>query len=177
MRNILIALLFSSLVCAGQSRPAHTNAILQQARAQAKAEKKNILVVFTASWCYWCGKMKKSLEDVSCKDIFSKNYIIRYLVTQESDAKKHLENPGADSLKQQHGGEGQGIPYWLVLNENGNLLADSRMLNVTKNMMENTGCPATETEVSHWIDVLKKTSTINKEQLETIRKRFRQNEQ
>jgi len=42
---------------------------------------------------------------------------------------------------------------------------------------DNAGCPATEKEVDFFIDVLKKTSSISKEQLEIIRKRFRENDQ
>jgi hypothetical protein len=176
MRSTLIILLFSSLVCAGQNTPAHTNNILQQATEIAKAENKNVLVVFTASWCYWCGKMKQSLEDAVCKNIFSKYYTIRYLVVHESENKKYLENPGADSLKSKHGGEGLGIPYWLVLDKAGGLLVDSRMLNKEKGETENSGCPATEKEVGYFIEVLQKSSAASKEELEIIRKRFRENE-
>ncbi len=177
MRSIVIAFLFSSLVCSGQSSPAHTNTILQQAITQARAEQKNVLVIFTASWCGWCHRMKKSLEDSTCTGIFSKYYVTRYLVTEESDGKKQLENPGADSLKQKYNGSQQGLPYWFILDKNGDLLADSRMLNPESGKMENTGCPATEKEVGYFTDVLQKTSAINKVQLEIVRKRFRMNEQ
>src|SRR3712207_6933629 len=41
----------------------------------------------------------------------------------------------------------------------------------------NTGCPATQEEVAHFISVLKKTSSLKDPQLAIIEKRFRQNEQ
>ena len=40
----------------------------------------------------------------------------------------------------------------------------------------NTGCPASEKEVAFFVDILQKTSKLNTEQLEIIRKRFRKNE-
>ena len=41
---------------------------------------------------------------------------------------------------------------------------------------ENAGCPATEKEVDCFVEVLKKTSRLNADQLEIIRSRFREND-
>jgi thioredoxin-related protein len=165
-----------SLACAGQSKPASAKEVLQEATKLAAVENKNVFIMFTASWCGWCRKMDKSMNDSLCKSFFDDNYISRHLIVDEPAEKKQLENPGADSLKKFYNGDGQGIPFWLVFDKKGKLLADSRMKGESGDKLENTGCPASEREVNHFIEVLGKTSSISKEQLEIIRKRFRQNE-
>ena len=69
------------------------------------------------------------------------------------------------------GGADQGIPFWVIMDKDGNILADSQ-----KKPGDNVGCPATAEEVSHFINVLKKTSSINDKQVAAVEKRFRRNE-
>jgi thiol-disulfide isomerase/thioredoxin len=152
--------------------------IMKEAYQKAAAEKKNVFVIFHASWCGWCRKLDVSMNDSSCKSFFDANYVIVHLVTDESKDKKHLENPGGLAMKNKYYGEGQGLPYWLVFDKDGNLLADSKIRTAKQGPEEggNTGCPATEKEVEYFIKVLKKTSSITDDEKEAIRKRFRRNE-
>jgi len=174
---LLTSVLFSTAV-AGQTTPATAAAILQEATQLAARENKNVLILFTASWCGWCHKMDKSLADSSCKTFFDDNYVIRHIVVDETKDKKHLENPGGGEMKKQYHGEGLGIPFWLVFDKDGKLLADSKIRKEGDGPEkgENTGCPATAEEVEHFISVLRKTSRMTDAQLETVRKRFRRNE-
>jgi len=153
-----------------QSTPT-ADAILKEARATAAKENKNVMVIFHASWCGWCHKMDTSLNDPSVKDFFQKNYVITHLVISESKDKRNLENPGAAELNKQWGGANQGIPFWVVMDKNGTILADSQ-----KKPGENVGCPATAEEVQHIINVLKTTSSITDDQIVKVEKRFRRNE-
>ncbi len=181
MKQILFSflMLMSVVLTQAQQAPASADEILKEAYQLAAKEKKNVLVMFHASWCGWCHKMDKSINDPVCKKFFYDNYIIRHLVVDEAKDKKNLENPGAAEMKIKYNGDGQGIPFWLVFDKQGNLLSDSK---IRKNgdgpeKGDNAGCPATEKEVDFFIDVLKKTSSINKEQSDIIRKRFRENDQ
>lgn len=153
--------------------------ILKKAYQQAAKENKNVLLMFHASWCGWCHRLDKSLNDDACKKFFNDNYIITHLVVDESNEKKHLENSGATELKVKYNGEGQGIPFWIVLDKEGNLLSDSKIRKEGEGQDkgDNAGCPATEKEVEFFISVLKKTSSMTNDQLEIIRKRFRENDQ
>ncbi len=172
---LLLCVLFAS----AQKPPEHANDILKQACEIAGKESKNVMIIFTASWCGWCKKMDKSIEDAACKDYFEKNYVIRHLVVDESKDKLNLENPGAKEFRAKHNGDGQGIPFWLIFDKDGNMLADSKMRKDKDGPRDgdNTGCPANEKEVNYFISVLQKTSNITSPQIESVRKRFRENDQ
>lgn len=162
-----------------QSAPPTANDILKQAFILAGKEHKNVFVMFHASWCGWCHRMDSSMNDKNCKKFFDDNFVICHLVVDESTGKKNLENPGADDMRNKYYGAGQGIPFWLVFDKDWNLLADSKMRAVGQGAEsgQNIGCPAVANEVEYFISILKKTSNLNSDQLEIIRKRFRENEQ
>jgi thiol-disulfide isomerase/thioredoxin len=141
-------------------------------------EKKNVFVIFHASWCGWCKRMDKSMEDPACKEFFDKNYRVVHFVVNESADKKHLETVGGEDFMAKYNGKGRGIPFWLIFDKDGKLLADAIMRKEDEgpDKGDNTGCPASEKEVAHFIDVLKKTSSLKDGELEIIRKRFREND-
>ncbi len=159
--------------------PPSADQILKEAYSTATKENKNVLIMFHASWCIWCHRMDSSLQDPACRKFFDDNFVIRHLVVDESKDKQNLENPGADEMRRKYYGDGQGIPFWLIFNKEGKLLADSKMRKEGEGPEagQNTGCPASEAEVAYFIDVLKKTTRFSPEQEEAVRKRFRQNEQ
>ncbi|MBK5270087.1 MAG: thioredoxin family protein [Bacteroidia bacterium] len=163
-----------------QSVPASADAVLKAAFVQAASGKKNVFVMFHASWCAWCHKMDTALYDPVCRKLFSDNYIIEHLTVYESEGKEYLENPGALELLTKYKGNDIGTPYWMIFDKDGNLLGDSRMrggIDFDGVPGDNIGCPAAEDEVNYFVSLLKRTSSLNQEQLEVIRKRFRQNEQ
>ncbi len=174
----LCSLFFLNAVAQPVSTPAPAADVLAAALKTAGQQKKNVLLMFHASWCGWCHRMDTSLNDPKVKPFFDKSYVITHLVVHESDAKKNLENPGAEEMKEKYHGKGQGIPFWLVFDPQGNLIADSRIRAEGQGPEEgeNCGCPALEKEVSYFISVLKKSSSISDEALEIIRKRFREND-
>lgn len=183
MKIIVLATAFFVLMAPNaraQPAPAAESAetIMKSAFKTAAKEKKNVLVMFHASWCGWCHRMDTSLNDPACKKFFDDNFVIRHLVVDESKDKKQLENPGADDMRRQYHGEGQGIPFWLIFDKDGKLLADSKIHKEGEvpEGGQNIGCPATAEEVNYFIELLKKTSKLSPEQEEKIRIRFRKNE-
>lgn len=155
------------------------NDILKEALVQASKEKKNVFIIFHASWCVWCHRMDSSMNDMVCKKFFDDNFIVRHLTVDESKDKKDLENPGADEMRNRYGGKDKGIPFWLIYDANGNLLATSLMNTASSPndvSGENVGCPASEKEVAYFLSVLKKTSKLNADQQAAIEKRFREND-
>lgn len=162
-----------------QPNPLSADAILKEACQQAARENKNVFVMFHAFWCGWCHKMDNSMNDESCNKFFGNNYVITHLVVEETKDKKNLETPGAAELKVKYNGDGQGLPFWLVLDKDGKLLADSKIRKEGEGADKgsNAGCPASEEEVAFFVSVLQKTSSLDRAQLEIIRKRFRENDQ
>lgn len=168
----VLSFFFLSFFCFAQTKMPPAEEVLGKAYAQAARENKNVLLIFHASWCGWCHKMDTSLNDKGVKPLIDKSYVTTHLTVYESKRKTELENPGALEFLTKHGGADQGIPYWLVLDKNGKVLANSEYA-----PGRNTGCPASEQEVAYFISVLRKTSSLNDEELKVIEKRFRKNEQ
>ena len=172
MKKCLLVLTVSLFALIGKTQQAPSaDEILKEARTKATKENKKLMIIFHASWCGWCHKMDSSLNDPSVKTFFNKNYVITHLTILESKGKENLENPGALELNKKWGGENQGIPFWVIMDKDGTILADSQ-----SEPGKNVGCPATAEEVAHFINVLKKTSSITNEQIAAVEKRFRRNE-
>ena len=181
MKLLFTSLLFCMAFSFGYAQNSQSaKEIMNNAFAQAKKEHKNIFVKFSASWCGWCKKMDASMEDPACKKSFNDNFVIVHLVVDESKDNKILETPGANEVRIQYNGDKkQGIPFWFILDDKGNLLADCYMR--TKGQLatekgDNVGCPASNEEVAYFLDVLMKTTTMSKAELNIIGERFRENQ-
>lgn len=149
--------------------------ILQDAYKKAAKEKKKVFVIFHASWCGWCHKMDTAMNDAKCKKLFTDNYVITHLTVLESDKHKDLENPGAMELLKKYHGDKQGIPFWLVLDKNGKLLADSQMRPEGTSLDtpgQNIGYPGSKEEIAAFQQVLKTTSALSEKELSLIGERF-----
>ena len=151
--------------------------VMKTAFEQAVKEKKNVLLMFHASWCGWCHRMDSSLNDPAVRKFFDDNYVITHLVVDESPANKNLENAGANEIRTKYHGDGIGIPFWLVFDRYGILLADSKIRknNEGPEAGINIGCPANPEEVTSFVEILKKTSKITDPQLSIIAERFKKN--
>jgi thioredoxin-related protein len=169
---IIITLCCLVLMSFGQG-PDAAGQIIGDAKGIAVKENKNIFVIFHASWCGWCHKLDTAMNDPEIKKYFDENYVIRHLVVLESKNKKNLENPGALELMKKYSEETSGIPFWLVMDQRGQKLFDSREKLPDGKTGDNVGCPASEKEVDHFITVLKASSKISPDGLLAIRKRFR----
>ena len=166
---LLSIVIFGSTLAQSQPEPAEK--ILKETITQAKKEHKKAFIMFHASWCTWCRKMDKSMNDDACKALFEKNYVINHIVVLESKDKENLNNPGSMDMLKQYKGDKGGIPFWLIFDENGKLITDSKtraegvLLDDTGS---NMGCPSTDKEIADFMIKLKKTSKLNDAELETI---------
>ncbi len=161
-----------------QEEIATAETIMNNAFSKAKVENKNVFILFHASWCGWCKKMDDTLKKESVNNMFEANYVMEYLVIMESKNNKHLENPGATQIFDENGGARSGIPYWLIFNSDGKLLADSKMLDDEMTLIgkgSNIGCPVTKKELKAFKYKLKETSDLTEEELDIIASEFRKN--
>ncbi len=176
--KIAISLLLSFALVTGavaKDKVLPAEKIMNKAYAQAKKENKKVFVIFHASWCGWCHRMDSIMAMPETKAFFNDNFVIRHLVTGETGDKKHLDNPGAKEMMEKYNGAKAGIPYWLIFDAKGNLLADSRMPSKDKSgkeIMANMGCPANPDEVAYFVTLLKKHTPLKEAELRVIAEKF-----
>jgi thioredoxin-related protein len=175
--SILLFLFLAATNVSGQTKVPPANELLKEARVEAAKMHKNIFVIFHASWCSWCHKMDDAMNDGALKTFFDNNYVIVHLTVDENKGKKDLENPGADELRKKYHGDQQGLPYWFILDENGNFLADALLRDSSGQRAASVGCPAEKNEVDYFVRVLKKTSSLNQQQLVLVEERFLKNKE
>jgi thioredoxin-related protein len=124
---LLSVLVIFSLSLLSQTTPEPASAIMDKAFKAAKKEGKNVMIVFHASWCGWCKKFDASVIDPACKEYFEKNFIIEHLTILENGDMKKNENPGAIDIFNKYAGTGSGIPFFLIYDKKGTLVADSKI--------------------------------------------------
>ena len=180
MRSLLLLVALTSTAALTQAQSAKPAAeVLNTAYKLAAKEKKNVFVIFHASWCGWCHKMDTAMNDKTVKAFFDKSYVVEHLTVKEAPEKKNLENPGAEELLKKYHAADQGIPFWIVLDAKGNLLADSQIRPDGASLDspgKNIGCPASAEEVESFVKILKKTTSLKENDLKLIAERFRKNE-
>ncbi len=100
--------------------------ILHRAEGQARAEHRNILLEFGASWCVNCKLYDRMLADPAMQAILSKAFVFTTMDTGEMPQdSKHANTPGGVVFENEVGGQGAGWPFLVILNGAGKPLVDS----------------------------------------------------
>lgn len=132
--------------------PPPATRLVEAAVATARAEHKNVLVYFSASWCGWCHRFTTFLDspDAAGK-LMRDNFVVVQLDALESAARAAHENPGArEMLTAMSGGANTGIPFYFVLDDSGKKIADSLIMPGHRNV----GHPAQPDEVVAFVKQL-----------------------
>jgi uncharacterized protein YyaL (SSP411 family) len=153
-RIIFLIFLINPAVYSQDLEPDSAQNIINHSMIQALSTNKNIFVVFHASWCTWCKWLDTAFESPEIKPIMEKYYVITKIDVKEFGKKiEILENPGGQKLLGKFGGK-SGLPFLVVLNRNGKMIANSNMM--PKN--QNIGYPGSKEEIAAFIKLLKKTT-------------------
>jgi thioredoxin-related protein len=173
MRLVKSTLVVSALLAAsiGFAQTAPTaESLMAQARTQAKAEGKNVLIIFHASWCGWCKRLDEFMAKEEFKPIFDENFVTIHLTVLERKDKMQDENPGAMEVMAWLGGKGAGLPFFGITDAEGRKIINSMRPVPGNESGLNTGFPATKEEVAYFIEIMKKAAKkVTPEQLNAIR--------
>ena len=170
MKNKILVLLITGIISFTTTVSAQetTTNLLEKAQTKAKKENKAVFIKFEASWCGWCHKMTKDMKAKNTKKFFDDNYVIVPVVVNESKGKENLENPGSRELLKKYKGEKAGLPFWLILDSDLNVIANSFDANGN-----NLGGPASKEEVNQFISKIKKTAKkVSENDVKNIKKQF-----
>ena len=151
----LLFLLITVPILGQTGKPDSAQNILKAAIAEGRSSKKNIFLIFHATWCGWCKRLEAALESPEIKPIIDKNYIIARLDVQERGEKIQThENPGGKEILANFGGTQSGLPFIVFLNKRGKMIANSNVM--PKN--QNIGYPGSKEEIAAFIKLLKQTA-------------------
>lgn len=157
--------------------------ILDQASVEAKIQNKNIIIVFTASWCHSCRELKDSILNDKRIDgvaeLFRNRYIIKYVNVYENSNYKHLETPGGkEYLSNYFSYENVSLPFYIILNKEKDVLGNSFMKKsedgkIISNV--NIGRPLYDDEVEAFVKLISLTSNIGDKEIDQIKRRLKSN--
>ena len=170
MRTIILALSTLVFILNVQTSFSQENAsaLINKAKTKAQQENKAIFVKFEASWCRWCHKMTADMKAPATKAFFDKHFVMVPLVVFETPSKKHLENLGAQDLLREYKAEMAGLPFWAILNAEGEVITTAFYSG-----RRNLGGPSTLDEVRIFIRKLRKVvPKVSKEDKQAILEQF-----
>lgn len=158
-RRLVLAGAAASLLIPGLANAAPQNALppqpdaaakLAEERAAAAREGKHVLVSFYASWCGWCVPMNEVLEDRAVRTILERRYrLVHMRAIERSAARRAQQWVNADTIYRRYASEGDGLPFLVILNEDGTQLTSSRSPTID----ENIGFPTTAADFT-WFDTM-----------------------
>ena len=155
----LIAAFAFAAILAAPALHAQSDAesLFSHAKAEAAQQHKNVLLVFSASWCGPCKLYERFLEDPQMQSITDKAFVLqRFDVGERPGDPKHTDTPGAVKLRTALGAAGEpGFPWIVITDEHGNPIVNSYR---DGNTNANVGYPAAPEEIDWYIDMLKRAA-------------------
>jgi thioredoxin-related protein len=136
-----------------QDRPA-ADAVVDQAVAEARATDRVVMVRFRASWCQWCARLDAAVHSFDLGRMLGDHYVQVELTVDEDETKAFLDTPRAAEYRQALGGAESGIPFYVFLDGDGEVIADSLRMPEGGNI----GYPVTDEEIDRFMELVERTA-------------------
>ncbi len=122
-------------------------ASLHAALKRAAAQDKNLFVQFSTESCGWCKRLDEFIAMDGAAPLHDA-YVFHHV--------KQDREPGAVALRERlSAGKGGGVPWYAVLDQNGDVIATSNKDG------DNTGYPMNPDEIRHFISVVDTTTGLD----------------
>jgi hypothetical protein len=145
--------------------------ILHRAEEQARAEHKNILIEFGASWCGNCRLYERFLADPQMHPLMSQSFVFTTMITGEHTGDTmHANTPGGVDFESSIGGREAGWPYLAMLDADGKPIVDSMRPDAkAKSGKDHIGYPATPEEIDWFVEMLRRGApSLNQQDLASV---------
>lgn len=155
---ILSIALVALLACPSYSAPNQSpsaNVLFGRAKAEAQRTHRNILLVFSSSWCVDCKLFDLFLEDPQMKRINRKAFVIQHITIGEYARRLvHLNVPGGEELRATLGAVGNpGLPFLVITTADGVPIVTSYENGDTR---RNIGGAVDEPGIDWYMEMLKR---------------------
>jgi thiol-disulfide isomerase/thioredoxin len=156
----LVLILFAATACfAAGDAPQPADQVLTAAEASARAENKNVWVIFGASWCVWCRHLDALIDSPDAGPVLSRYFVVAHLTVLEHGDKASLDSPGGDAVMRRLGGGAAGLPFFAFVDASGQVLANSNRP-VAGKAASNIGFPSAPEEVDWFMTMLHRAAPL-----------------
>ena len=155
--NLALAFVLLSLAVPAVAATSTAQAGFARARAEAQQEHKDVLVVFSASWCGPCKLYERYLEDPAMHALTEKAFVVdRVDVGERPGDPHHANTPGGVQLRASLGAAGEpGFPFIVMTDASGKPIVTSYLNGDPK---DNIGYPVLPQEIDWYIKMLKRAA-------------------